>query len=195
VRAPPSSRSAFFSLPCRRHSLLNRPRPFHQVEYLGETKQFTPAEISAMVLSKLRETAETKLGKTVKKAVVTVPAYFNDSQRLSTKVHIFFSVFVCCDFLAELLSHRTPERSLVLTSSVSSTSPPPPPSPTDWTRKKVRLTLIFLLSCLQWFTSKRNLICLIRDILAYYYDNVRYEMLRHILNHKTDGLVIFFVCR
>ena len=39
-----------------------------------------------MVLSKLRETAETKLGKTVKKAVVTVPAYFNDSQRLSTKV-------------------------------------------------------------------------------------------------------------
>jgi hypothetical protein len=39
-----------------------------------------------MVLSKLRETAEAKLGKTVKKAVVTVPAYFNDSQRLSTKV-------------------------------------------------------------------------------------------------------------
>ena len=60
--------------------------PFIEVEYLGETKQFSPAEISAMVLSKLRETAETKLGKTVKKAVVTVPAYFNDSQRLSTKV-------------------------------------------------------------------------------------------------------------
>jgi heat shock protein 1/8 len=60
----------------------------HQVEYLNETKTFSPAEISAMVLSKLRETAETKLGKTVKKAVVTVPAYFNDSQRLSTKVRL-----------------------------------------------------------------------------------------------------------
>ncbi|KAL8286165.1 hypothetical protein RQP46_004653 [Phenoliferia psychrophenolica] len=59
--------------------------PVIEVQYLNETKQFTPAEISAMVLSKLRETAETKLGKTVKKAVVTVPAYFNDSQRLSTK--------------------------------------------------------------------------------------------------------------
>jgi len=59
--------------------------PAIQVDYLGETRQFTPAEISAMVLSKLKETAEAKIGKTVKKAVVTVPAYFNDSQRLSTK--------------------------------------------------------------------------------------------------------------
>ncbi|ORY75038.1 putative SSB2-heat shock protein of HSP70 family, cytosolic [Leucosporidium creatinivorum] len=50
--------------------------PFIEVEYLNETKTFSPAEISAMVLSKLRETAEAKLGKTVKKAVVT---------RLSTK--------------------------------------------------------------------------------------------------------------
>jgi L1 cell adhesion molecule like protein len=45
-----------------------------------------------MVLSKLRETAEAKLGKTVKKAVVTVPAYFNDSQRLSTKVPLLFTL-------------------------------------------------------------------------------------------------------
>ncbi|KAK4055341.1 Heat shock protein ssb1 [Microbotryomycetes sp. JL201] len=59
--------------------------PFIEVEYLNETKTFSPAEISAMVLSKLKETAEAKIGKEVKKAVVTVPAYFNDSQRLSTK--------------------------------------------------------------------------------------------------------------
>ncbi|KAH9813229.1 heat shock protein 70 family [Melampsora americana] len=59
--------------------------PFIEVEYLGETKTFSPQEISAMVLTKLKETAETKLGKEVKKAVITVPAYFNDSQRLSTK--------------------------------------------------------------------------------------------------------------
>lgn len=48
--------------------------PYIQVEYLGETKVFSPAEISAMVLQKLRETAEARLGKTVKKAVITVPA-------------------------------------------------------------------------------------------------------------------------
>lgn len=59
--------------------------PFIEVEYLGEKKQFSPQEISAMVLSKMREIAEAKIGKEVKKAVVTVPAYFNDSQRLATK--------------------------------------------------------------------------------------------------------------
>ncbi|GAA5845643.1 hypothetical protein JCM11251_002077 [Rhodosporidiobolus azoricus] len=59
--------------------------PYIEVSYLNETKTFSPAEISAMVLSKLKETAEAKIGKEVKKAVVTVPAYFNDSQRLSTK--------------------------------------------------------------------------------------------------------------
>ncbi|POY71450.1 hypothetical protein BMF94_5763 [Rhodotorula taiwanensis] len=59
--------------------------PYIEVSYLNETKQFSPAEISAMVLGKLKETAEAKIGKPVKKAVVTVPAYFNDSQRLSTK--------------------------------------------------------------------------------------------------------------
>ncbi|RUS29338.1 hypothetical protein BC938DRAFT_480777 [Jimgerdemannia flammicorona] len=59
--------------------------PFIQVEYQGETKSFSPQEISSMVLIKMKEIAEAKLGKTVKKAVVTVPAYFNDSQRQATK--------------------------------------------------------------------------------------------------------------
>lgn len=77
--------------------------PFIKVSYLSEEKTFTPQEISAMVLSKMKEISEAKLGKTVKKAVVTsvylpsslptfsdlpllsVPAYFNDSQRLATK--------------------------------------------------------------------------------------------------------------
>jgi L1 cell adhesion molecule like protein len=60
-------------------------KPKIQVDYKGETKTFFPEEISAMVLVKMRETAEAFLGKTVKDAVVTVPAYFNDSQRQATK--------------------------------------------------------------------------------------------------------------
>ncbi|WVF71264.1 heat shock protein sks2 [Kwoniella sp. CBS 6097] len=59
--------------------------PFVEVDYLNEKKTFSPQEISAMVLTKMKEIAEAKLGKTVTKAVVTVPAYFNDSQRLATK--------------------------------------------------------------------------------------------------------------
>jgi L1 cell adhesion molecule like protein len=59
--------------------------PMVQVEYLGETKTFSPQEISSMVLMKMKEVAETKLGKKVAKAVVTVPAYFNDNQRQATK--------------------------------------------------------------------------------------------------------------
>ncbi|ORY19422.1 heat shock protein SSB1 [Clohesyomyces aquaticus] len=59
--------------------------PMVQVEYLGETKVFSPQEISAMVLGKMKEVAEVKLGKKVEKAVVTVPAYFNDNQRQATK--------------------------------------------------------------------------------------------------------------
>lgn len=45
--------------------------PFIQVQYLGEEKTFSPQEISAMVLSKMKDISEAKLGKTVKKAVVT----------------------------------------------------------------------------------------------------------------------------
>ena len=60
-------------------------RPEIQVEYLGEQKQFKPEEISSMVLSKMKQIAETFLDQEVKKAVITVPAYFNDAQRRSTK--------------------------------------------------------------------------------------------------------------
>ncbi|KAJ8058151.1 hypothetical protein OCU04_013007 [Sclerotinia nivalis] len=59
--------------------------PFVQVEYLGEEKTFSPQEISSMVLTKMKEIAEVKLGKKVSKAVITVPAYFNDNQRQATK--------------------------------------------------------------------------------------------------------------
>ncbi|KAL4798141.1 Hsp70 protein-domain-containing protein [Aspergillus venezuelensis] len=59
--------------------------PAVEVDYLGETKTFTPQEISSMVLMKMKEVAETKLGKKVEKAVITVPAYFNDNQRQATK--------------------------------------------------------------------------------------------------------------
>merc|ERR1719498_1765280 len=50
----------------------------------GETKQFSAEEISSMVLTKMREIAEAYLGKEVKNAVITVPAYFNDGQRQAT---------------------------------------------------------------------------------------------------------------
>ncbi|XP_065355195.1 heat shock 70 kDa protein cognate 4 [Calliphora vicina] len=60
-------------------------KPKIQVNYKDEKKTFFPEEISSMVLSKMKETAEAYLGMTVTNAVITVPAYFNDSQRQATK--------------------------------------------------------------------------------------------------------------
>jgi len=59
--------------------------PKIQVEYKGETKVFSAEEISSMVLIKMKETASAFVGKDIKDVVVTVPAYFNDSQRQATK--------------------------------------------------------------------------------------------------------------
>src|SRR4030081_2555689 len=56
-----------------------------QVEINGQRKAFSPPEISAMILAKLKADAEAKLGEKITQAVVTVPAYFNDSQRNATK--------------------------------------------------------------------------------------------------------------
>jgi len=60
-------------------------KPKLEVEFKCESKTFTPEEISAMILTKMKETAEAHLGQPVRDAVVTVPAYFNDSQRQATK--------------------------------------------------------------------------------------------------------------
>ncbi|KAM9785718.1 heat shock 70 kDa protein-like [Neosynchiropus ocellatus] len=60
-------------------------KPKVQVEYKGEMKTFSPEEISSMVLVKMKEIAEAYLGQKVSNAVITVPAYFNDSQRQATK--------------------------------------------------------------------------------------------------------------
>tara|TARA_B100000214_G_scaffold281553_1_gene211176 strand:- start:4718 stop:6631 length:1914 start_codon:yes stop_codon:yes gene_type:complete len=60
-------------------------KPVIEVEYKDERKQFHPEEISSMILTKMKETAESYIGEEVKDVVITVPAYFNDSQRQATK--------------------------------------------------------------------------------------------------------------
>ncbi|KAL5290542.1 Hsc70-4.2 family protein [Megaselia abdita] len=60
-------------------------KPKVQVTYKDEKKSFFPEEVSSMILTKMKETAESYLGKSVSNAVITVPAYFNDSQRQATK--------------------------------------------------------------------------------------------------------------
>eukprot|EP01090_Pellita_catalonica_P001916 TRINITY_DN11623_c0_g1_i1.p1 TRINITY_DN11623_c0_g1~~TRINITY_DN11623_c0_g1_i1.p1 ORF type:complete len:670 (-),score=160.75 TRINITY_DN11623_c0_g1_i1:105-1817(-) len=60
-------------------------KPIINVTYMGEQRQFSPEEISSMVLGKMKDTADNFLGQDTKDAVVTVPAYFNDAQRIATK--------------------------------------------------------------------------------------------------------------
>jgi heat shock 70kDa protein 1/2/6/8 len=60
-------------------------KPFFEVDYQGETKQFAPEEISAMVLGKMKEVAESFVGEGITDCVITVPAYFNDACRQATK--------------------------------------------------------------------------------------------------------------
>jgi len=60
-------------------------RPVVEVQFKGEQRQFFPEEVSSMVLGKMKQVAEAYIGEPVKDAVVTVPAYFNDSQRQATK--------------------------------------------------------------------------------------------------------------
>jgi len=63
----------------------DKDKPMIEVQVLGKPAKFAPEEVSAMILQKMKATAETFLGKEIKNAVVTVPAYFNDAQRQATK--------------------------------------------------------------------------------------------------------------
>ncbi len=76
-------------------------KPVIDVEYKEEKHKFYPEQISAMVLTRLKETAEAYLGHPVKKAVITVPAYFNDSQRQATKDACVISGMECLRIINE----------------------------------------------------------------------------------------------
>merc|ERR1712216_747715 len=76
-------------------------KPMIEVEFHGEKKTFAAEEISSMVLVKMKEVAEAFLGKDVKNAVVTVPAYFNDSQRQATKDAAVISGLNCLRIINE----------------------------------------------------------------------------------------------
>jgi len=67
------------------HIISKDDRPFVEVDVKGTKQSFSPEEVSAMVLGKMRTVAENFIGKEIKNAVVTVPAYFNDAQRQATK--------------------------------------------------------------------------------------------------------------
>jgi hypothetical protein len=86
-----------------------------QVEIDGQRKTFSPPEVSAMILSKLKADAEAKLGEKITQAVITVPAYFNDSQRNATKDAGKIAAWKYC---------------------ASSTNRRPHRSRTDWIRKR-----------------------------------------------------------
>ena len=82
-----------FSDKCVQNDIKNWPfsvvdkggKPFIQVQYKGDTKDFRPEELSAMILVKMKQIAESFLNETVTKACITVPAYFSDAQRQATK--------------------------------------------------------------------------------------------------------------
>lgn len=79
--------------------------PYIEVEVNGKPKQFSPEQISAMILGKMKDIAENYLGEEVKRAVVTVPAYFTEGQR---KVPASFP-----PFRARVLTFFRPPRTLV----------------------------------------------------------------------------------
>ena len=80
----PATQSDLKHFPFKVHAK-NGDKPIISVSVKGEEKDFQPEEISSMILTKMKETAEAYLGKTVTDAVITVPAYFNDAQRTATK--------------------------------------------------------------------------------------------------------------
>jgi len=75
--------------------------PLVQVHYKGEDRTYRPEQISALILGRMRDIAEAKLGQKVKRAVITVPAYFNDSQRMATKNAATIAGLDCVKILNE----------------------------------------------------------------------------------------------